>query len=369
VKVVHVAVDAHNLVRDDRGIGRYARAVLTRAAREPDFRWTLVVRDLFPRRGALLAAIGADPDDGLVAVRRRVPADTDVVWFPWNGTFLRSAAPSVATVHDAAPFAFPHPDPKVRATEQGPFLTTAATARRILVQSRFTASEVTRWLGVEPERIVVTPLAADEVFTPTKPAAAGAPTRPEPAPRGVTLAGAAPAAWELPEALRGKRYVLNVGAHDERKNTGTLIAAYERAFPNGEVALAFTRKPPRLPRGGVVVELPNDAALATLYRGAALVALPSPYEGFGLPLLEAMACGTPTIAARAGALPEVGDDAAAWVDDPFDVDAWASALRELLADDEARSRLAARGPTQAASFSWERCTARTLAVLREVAGG
>jgi glycosyltransferase involved in cell wall biosynthesis len=364
VSAVHVAVDAHNLVRDDRGIGRYARAVLTRATRDPQFRWTLVVRDLFPRRGALLAAIGADPDDGLVAVRRRVPADTDVVWFPWNGTFLRSAAPSVATVHDAAPFAFPHPDPKVRATEQGPFLTTAATARRILVQSRFTASEVTRWLGVEPERIVVTPLAADDVFAPepAMPARAGA------APRGVTLAGAAPAAWTPPDAIRAKRYVLNVGAHDPRKNTATLIAAYERAFPNGEVVLAFTRKPPRLPRGGVVVEVPNDAALATLYRDAALVALPSPYEGFGLPLLEAMACGAPTVAARAGALPEAGGDAAAWVDDALDVDAWAAALRTLLGDNEARSRLAARGPTQAAAFSWERCSAQTLAVLREVAG-
>jgi glycosyltransferase involved in cell wall biosynthesis len=135
------------------------------------------------------------------------------------------------------------------------------------------------------------------------------------------------------------------------------------------VALAFTRRPPRLPRGGVVVELPDDAALAALYRGAELVALPSPYEGFGLPLLEALACGAPALAARAGALPEVGADAAAWVDDAFDAATWADALRALLADGEARSRLAARGPTRAAAFSWERCTAQTLAVLGEVAGG
>jgi glycosyltransferase involved in cell wall biosynthesis len=336
--MVHVAVDAHNLARDDRGIGRYARAVLSRAVRDPRFRWTFVVRDLFPKRAAVAHAVGADA----VAVARRVPRDAHVTWFPWNGVFLRTGVPSVATVHDAAPFAFPAADPRKRAVEQNPFLATANTARRILVQSEFTAHEVERRLGVPPERIVVTPLAVDRVFTP--------------GPDG-----------ELPRELRGRRYVLHVGAHDERKNTATLIDAFTRAFPAGDVALAFTRRPPSLPAGGVVLDAPDDAALAALYRGAALVALPSTYEGFGFPLLEAMACGAPVLAARAGALPEVGGDAAAWVDDAHDVDAWASALRALLADDAARAALAARGPARAATFSWERCTAQTLAVLAEVA--
>ena len=342
MSVVHVAVDAHNLARDDRGIGRYARAVLSRALRAPEFRWTLVVRDVFPNRRAIARALAADA--GTIEVVRRVPRDAGVVWFPWNGTFLRSDAPSVATVHDAAPFAFPASDARRRATEQGPFLTTASTARRILVQSRFTASEVERWLGVDADRIVVTPLAADPVFT------------------ARTQAGDA-----LPAALHGRRYVLHVGAHDERKNTATLIEGFARAFPDGDLTLAFTRKPPALPRGGVVVDAPDDDALAALYRNAALVAMPSTYEGFGLPLLEALACGAPALAARAGALPEVGGDAAAWVDDAHDAAAWAEALGALLHDDAARADLAARGPAHAATFSWERCTAQTLAVLREAA--
>ena len=200
-------------------------------------------------------------------------------------------------------------------------------------------------LGVAPERVVVTPLAVDAVF------AAGAPGPP----------------GDLPAVLCDRRYVLHVGAHDERKNTATLIDAFARAFPAGDVALAFTRRPPSLPPGGVVIDAPDDAALASLYRGAALVALPSTYEGFGFPLLEAMACGAPVLAARAGALPEVGGDAAAWVDDAHDADAWAGALRALLGDDDARAALAARGPARAATFSWERCTAQTLAVLAEVA--
>jgi glycosyltransferase involved in cell wall biosynthesis len=341
VSAVHVAVDAHNLARDDRGIGRYARAVLSRAVRDPGFRWTLVVRDLFPQRAAVARTIGAAP--GEVGVARHVPRDADAVWFPWNGAFLRTDVPAVATVHDAAPFAYPASDPRRRATEQNPFLATANTARRILVQSRFTAQEVERRLGVDAARIVVTPLAADPVFTPH-------------------ASGDA-----LPHELRGKRYVLHVGAHDERKNTATLIAGFERAFGDGEIVLAFTRRPPAMPRRAVVVDAGDDAALAALYRGAALVAVPSTYEGFGFPLLEAMACGAPSLAARAGALPEVGGDAAAYVDEPLDAGAWAQALRSLLDDDAARAALAARGPVRAAQFSWERCTAQTLDVLREVA--
>ena len=338
MSVVHVAVDAHNLARDDRGIGRYARAVLSRALHDPAFRWTFVVRDLIPNRGAVARALGADA----VRVARRVPHDAQVVWFPWNGTFLPTDVPSVATVHDAAPFAFPAADARRRATEQNPFVATANTARRILVQSRFTAGEVERWLGVDAARIAVTPLAADPVFTPGPPV-------------------------DLPPALQGKRYVLFVGAHDERKNTATLIDGFARAFPGGEVTLAFTRAPAALPRGGVTVDARDDAALVALYRGAALVAVPSTYEGFGFPLLEAMACGAPVLAARAGALPEVGGDDAAWVDAPRDAGAWAAALRALLDDAPARAALAARGPVRAASFSWERCTAQTLAVLGEVA--
>jgi glycosyltransferase involved in cell wall biosynthesis len=340
VSAVHVAVDAHNLARDDRGIGRYARAVLSRALADERFRWTFVVRDLLPKRAAVARALGA----ASVNVARRVPRDAAVVWFPWNGTFLRTDVPSVATVHDAAPFAFPAADPRTRAREQNPFLTTANTARRILVQSEFTASEVEGRLGVDAARVVVTPLAADPAFAPGPPG-------------------------PLPAELRGRRYVLHVGAHDERKNSATLIEAFARAFPDGDVALAFTRTPPSLPRGGVVVDAQDDGALTALYRGASLVAVPSTYEGFGFPLLEALACGAPALAARAGALPEVGGDAAAWIDDALDAGAWAAALRALLDDDAGRAQFAARGPARAATFSWERCTAQTLAVLREVATG
>jgi len=336
---MHVAVDAHNLVADTRGIGRYARAVLSRAMRSPGTRWTLVVRRFFPDRRSLASAVGDAPFE----VARTVPRDADIVWFPWNGTFLDTPVPAVATVHDCTPFAYPAADAQVRAREQGPFLRTAATATRILTQSAFTASEVERWLQVPTERIVVTPLAADAIFTPGP-------------------------ATPLPGALRDRPYVLCVGAHDERKNTPTLIAAFARAFPAGEMTLAFTRPPAELPPHAVVVDARSDDTLVALYRGATVVAVPSLSEGFGLPLLEALACGAPAIASHTSALPEVGGDATVWVDDPLDAGAWAAALRALADDAGLRAHLAAAGPQQAARFSWDRCTAQTLDALRAVAG-
>jgi glycosyltransferase involved in cell wall biosynthesis len=250
--------------------------------------------------------------------------------------------PAVATIHDCTPFAYPASGARVRAREQGPFRRTAATAARILVQSEYTAGEVERWLGVERARITVTPLAADAAFAPG------------------TLDA-------LPALLRERPFVLCVGAHDERKNTPTLIAAFERAFAPGEMTLVFTRAPATLPRDARVVDAHADRTLAALYRAATIVTVPSVSEGFGLPLLEALACGAPALAARTSALPEVGGDAAMWVDDARDVDAWTRALRALAGDANARERLAALGPSQAARFSWDRCTAQTIATLREAA--
>jgi glycosyltransferase involved in cell wall biosynthesis len=338
---VHVAVDAHNLALDDRGIGRYARAILVRALRDPAFAFTLVVRRTIPRTGPLSRVLGGAP----VRVTNRVPRDAGVVWFPWNGTFFDSDAPVVATVHDVGPFAFPARSEKLRAAEQGPFLRTAAVAQRILVPSQFTAREVERHLGVEEARLVVTPEAADTAVFSTGPPGS------------------------LPAGLVAGHYLLCVGAHDERKNTATLLEAYAAAFPAGNPPLVLTRRPAKLPDGAVVVAADSDADLASLYRGALLSISPSPYEGFGLPTLEALACAAPVIAARGGALPEVAADAVAWVDEPFRADVWSVALRGLVSDEAARAMLASLGPSRAAQFSWDRCTAQTLAVLREVAQG
>lgn len=340
---LRLAVDARDLVSDRRGIGTYVRALVSRFAQRDDVALTLLVRHPLPMSmlPALRAAIGVSRARR-IRCANRVPRDVDVVWHPWNGTFFAGSIPAVATIHDLIPFALPAPDAQRRASEQEPIRRTAATARAIVCDSAFTARDVARYLDVAPHRLHRVPLGVDPVFSPGEPDA-------------------------LPHALRNRRYVLYVGAHDPHKNVGTLIAGHRRAFPGSEVALAFTRSNPLAPEA-VVCDNVSVATLVALYRGATAVAIPSLYEGFGLPLIEAQACGAPVAAARATSLPETGGDAALYVDEPRDPGAWERALREITTNAALRTALVRAGPVHAATFTWETCAQRTLAILSATAG-
>jgi glycosyltransferase involved in cell wall biosynthesis len=322
MSALHVAVDARDLAHDWRGIARYVRAVLDRFARRSDVAVTLVERGLFGQRA---------------------PRGADVVWHPWNGTFFAARVPAVVTFHDAVPFRFPAADPRKRRNEQGPWLRSAATASAFLANSHFTVAEVERYLGVPAARQTVTYLAVErEVFAPEGDAAA------------------------LPG---GRPYVLFAGAAEPRKNLATLLAAHARAFPGDAVALVVAGGAP--PPGARVHALGalEPAELARWYRGARAVAVPSLYEGFGFPLLEAMACGTPALASRTTSLVEVGGDGCAWIEDPLDIAAWSAGLEQIAGDEALRARLRGAGLLQAATFSWDRCAEETLAVLRRAAEG
>lgn len=333
---MHVAVDARFAVLDRRGIGRYTRSVLAHLLAQPGVTLSFVAPGLFAPRRRIAAALGVAPR----TVVRRVPPEADVLWSPSNGTDLPAAGACVTTVHDVVPFVFPAADARVRGREQSPLVRTAQRAQRIVADSAFAAGEIATYLQVPRERIAVAPLGVAPPFVPQ---------------------------GERFVPPDGRPYVLHVGAHDARKNVGTLIDAWQRAFPGAGVALAFTQAPAVLPPGAFVANAPGDGALAALYRGARLVAVPSLDEGFGLPLLEALACGAPAVASHVAALPEVGGDAVAWIDEPRSVDAWAAALECLVRDDAAVAELAARGPAQAAPFTWERCAALVLDALRAAA--
>jgi glycosyltransferase involved in cell wall biosynthesis len=319
---LHVAVDARDLATEWRGIARYVRAVLKRFAQRSDVAVTLVERGLFGQRA---------------------PRGADVVWHPWNGTFFSSRAPAVVTFHDAVPFRFAASDPRKRRNEQGPWLRSASTARAFLANSHYTVSEVERFLNVPAARQTVTYLGVEhDVF----------------APHGVVNA--------LPD---GRPFVLFAGTSEPLKNLGTLLEAHAQAFPRDEVALVVAGGAPPPHARALALGALEPAELAAWYRGASAVAVPSLYECFGLPLLEALACGTPVIASRTPSLVEVGGDAPLWIGDPLDIDAWTAGLLQTVSDEARRAVHRESGIERAATFSWDRCAEETLVVLRRTAEG
>jgi glycosyltransferase involved in cell wall biosynthesis len=189
-------------------------------------------------------------------------------------------------------------------------------------------------------------------------------------PEGWSLGGIEPA--RLPDGL-SPGFLLAVGTVEPRKNYPRLLAAYRLlkargAAPPlvvvGRVGWAYGSALDELRAEPGVALLPDvdDAVLRGLYRAAGALAFPSLYEGFGLPLLEAMAEGLPALAGDAGALPELAGDAALLVD-PLDVEAIADGLERVLHDGELRARLAEAGRARAARYTWDAAAAATLDAL------
>jgi glycosyltransferase involved in cell wall biosynthesis len=197
----------------------------------------------------------------------------------------------------------------------------------------------------------------------------------------ISVIGAAPRMIPvLARAPREPPYILSVGAALPHKNLETLIAAmdeepllelslvlagpldeHERA--RIEAACARVRRPERIVHRGFV----SAQELAELYAGAALVALPTLSEGFGLPLVEAMRAGVPVLASAIPVLREVGGDGAVYVEDPLRPREWAGAVASLLADPDRLARLASAGSELAARFSWPAIGAQIAAIAREIA--
>ncbi len=184
----------------------------------------------------------------------------------------------------------------------------------------------------------------------------------------------------LASALVVRRpYVLSVGGPDPTKNLETLVEAFARlpqpVRDTHDLILVgdFRRRSDLRERAGraglekqaVFTGVVSDDQLIRLYQQAALFVFPSRYEGFGLPVLEAMACGCPVVCSRASSLPEVAGDAAILVD-PLDVEGFARAIEQVLEDAELRNDLRQRGLRQAARFSWDRAARETIAVYEKV---
>jgi len=168
-------------------------------------------------------------------------------------------------------------------------------------------------------------------------------------------------------------FVLQVGRIEARKNQAAALSAVERldgitlavAGPERDRALAERLRSSSRCR---VLGRVDGPTLELLYRRARAVVVPSLYEGFGLPVLEAMAHGQVVVAARTSSLPEVGGDAALYVDDPGDAGELGRALETAIGDGAVRARLGQAALTRAAGFTWDRCAAGVAEVVRELVG-
>lgn len=378
---MRVAVNAWFLDRPDTGSGQYLRGLLRAVpAVAPDVELLAVVPGEQP------AAEVPGPNVQLLTV----PASGNLakVWFeqvafpracrqwradvahvPYWGSPLRPTVPVVVTIHDVIPLVLPayRGGPPVRLYTR---LVTAAARRAALVLTDSQASQrdIEAHLGLPPGRVRTVYLAHDEQF------------RPEPA--------ADDEAVRRQYGLPG-RYVLYLAGHDVRKNVARLVEAFQivAGADDGVVLVIGGRLPPAERRAAPLFYDPRPLAAAlgladrvrpigwvdeahkpALYRGAACAAFPSRYEGFGLPVLEALACGTPLVTTTAASLPELAGDAA-FVVDPDDVDGMAGAILSCLVDRPLAEELARRGPQQAARFSWAQTARETLAACQDARQG
>jgi glycosyltransferase involved in cell wall biosynthesis len=233
-------------------------------------------------------------------------------------------------------------------------------ADHILADSHATRLDLIKLLNVPDEKITVVWLAPNaEVFRPLKPAEVAA----------------ARDRLQLPD-----RFILFAGTLEPRKNVAGLLRAYrllrDRDSYSPDLILAGSRgwlfdetraliDELRLTDRVRWIDSPVDADLAALYNAAAVFVLPSHYEGFGLTVLEAMACGTPCLISDRGSLPEIAGGAAVEID-PDDVVELAAAMAGVLNDRPLEQQLRHKGLMRAAEFSWERCARETLAVYRRV---
>ena len=287
----------------------------------------------------------------------------DVLHAPVNISALLPTAPTVVTVHDLSFLRFPQRFVPAKRHYQTVFTrATVAQARRVIAVSQSTKDDLVRLLRVPEEKISVVYEGVDEAFHP----------------RSAQDVEAFRQRLDLPE-----HFLLHVGSLEPRKNLPLLIRAYHRLRQRGvtdwPLILAgakgwlyddIFRQVQELGLGDAV-RLPGFVLYEELplwYNAADLFVYPSQYEGFGLPAVEAMACGTPVVVSAASSLPEVVGSAGLIVDCAHDEGPLAEALERMITQPELRERYKTAGLERAKAFSWTRAARETVAVYTRAAG-
>ena len=344
------------------GIGRYISGLLPQLARLLGDRLTVVAN----RQDAAIVRALIGGSSHLMTVNARpyrlaeqsllplslIRADLALIHFPHYNLPLIKPGHFVVTVHDLFPFQFPeiHSGAVPRRVNQMLMRNAVRRAERIITPSQATAIAVKASFPESADRVLAIPEAADDRFT----------SRRDPE---------AEAAWQVRLGIRPP-YVFYLGQWKAYKNLPILLEAFRRVrqtHPASQLVIAGDdpRHPEvrqwaaALPEGSVVLpgRLP-ESAVPDLYRGAAMVVLPSKAEGFGLPVIEAMACGVPVICSDLPVLREIADGVAVFCD-PSDPAAFADAMAGML-DAPSNGSLRQLGIERARTFSWERAARQTV---------
>jgi glycosyltransferase involved in cell wall biosynthesis len=367
---MHVAIDARLAHYTSGGIAHYTLSLAREFARlAPDDHFTLLrsikQRGGLPQAKNLTSApLLAPPHHRLeqlvlpfeiARVRPSLLHSPDFI-----PPFYRTC-PAVITVHDLAFLRFPETVTEESRRYYGQVGRAVRSAQRTIVVSESTARDLAELVDAPMERVRVVHNGLAPRFL---------------APNDPTATAQARARWNLDQP-----YLMFLGTLEPRKDIPTLLRAFaavherhpdlllalvgRRGWLDGPIFEAIEQL--RLGTQVRSIEDAEDADLVSLLDGATAFAYPSRYEGFGLPPLEALARGVPTVVAETSSLPEVVGDAAL-LHPPGDRDALAAALLRLIEDDALRAELQTRGRARAATFSWERSARETLAVYREVLG-
>lgn len=389
---MRIGIDYTSAARQRAGIGRYTRelvnallmldnhhryAVFAATGGVPRERWRDETQSLLRVAGDRLTVKSVPlSDEWLVRGwhRLRLPLPVELVTGRVDVFYSPDFAlpptcrgvHTLLTVHDLS--FMRHPDafvPALRRYLEQVVPRSVARADTVLADSTHTRSDLVTLLGVSQEKIRVIKPGVDHRFRP----------RPRPTTPGAQCISSSPPGrlrrlYDLADAP----YVLSVGTLQPRKNYVRLIEGFVRARTGRHSDLQLLIAGGRGWLYDDVIEeaskhvsvrllgFVEDSDLLALYRRAALFAFPSLYEGFGLPVLEAMACGTPVVCSNTSSLPEIAGDAALLVD-PFDVQALSSAMKRVLEEAELRKQMIDRGFARARRFTWAQAAQQLLEVI------
>ncbi|MFN3332479.1 MAG: glycosyltransferase family 4 protein [Caldilinea sp.] len=364
---MRIGVDTRLIHYQPAGISRYTWHLLQALAELDNddefivFHRSPLIQQANFRRATLFAPVHHRLEQPLLAaelVRFRLDLLHSTDFIPPLYTTIRS----VITVHDLAFLHYPHFLTTESAAYYGQIDKAVVKAAHIIVPSEYTRQDLIAQLGAPADKVTVIHEAANPIFRPL--------------PYAETLR-AVQERYGLSE-----RFILCVGTIEPRKNISGLLKAFahlRNKYTPGDVMLAIAGgkgwlyeetlelvKSLNLEAHVRFLGRVPDEDLHRLYVAARCHIHPAHYEGFGLPPLEAMACGTPTIVSNVSSLPEVVGDAALLVN-PLDIEEIAVAMQRLLTDDDLHVELSEKGLQRAHTFSWARAARRTLDVYRKVA--